>query len=108
MTTEPLYSMAFVTGFLGSGHCLGMCGGIVTALSLSGPGRKSGPIFHLLYNSGRIITYGLIGLLVGWLGSLMAYTTALEGITQWLLVWVLWTVTGTFVRAVVVTGVIAR
>ena len=86
MTIEPLYSMAFITGFLGSGHCLGMCGGIVTALSLSAPGRTSGPLFHLLYNSGRMVTYGLIGLLVGWLGSLMAYTSAFEGITQWLLV----------------------
>ena len=84
--TEPLYSMALITGFLGSGHCLGMCGGIVTALSLSGPGRQSGPLFQLLYNCGRITTYGLIGLLVGWLGSLMAYTEALEGVSRWLLV----------------------
>ncbi len=86
MIIEPLYSMAFITGFLGSGHCLGMCGGIVTALSLSGSGQRGGPIFHLLYNSGRLLTYGLIGLLVGWLGSLMAYTTAFEGVTLWLLV----------------------
>lgn len=84
--TEPLYTMALVTGFLGSGHCLGMCGGIVTALSLSGPGRQSGPLFHLLYSTGRIITYGLLGLLVGWLGSLMAYTSAFAGFTRWLLV----------------------
>ena len=86
MTIEPLYSMALITGFLGSGHCLGMCGGIVTALSLSGSGQRGGPLFHLLYNSGRLLTYGLIGLLVGWLGSLMAYTTAFEGVTLWLLV----------------------
>lgn len=86
MTFEPIYSMAFITGFLGSGHCLGMCGGIVTALSLSGPGRQGGPIFHLLYNSGRLITYGAIGFLVGWLGSLLAYTTTFAGLTQWLLV----------------------
>ncbi|MCK4837400.1 MAG: sulfite exporter TauE/SafE family protein [Desulfobulbaceae bacterium] len=84
--TDPIYGMAFITGFLGSGHCLGMCGGIVTALSLSGSGQKGGPLFHLLYNSGRLLTYGLIGLLVGWLGSLMAYTTAFEGVSLWLLV----------------------
>ncbi len=86
MIIEPLYSMAFITGFLGSGHCLGMCGGIVTALSLSGRGQKGGPLFHLFYNSGRLLTYGLIGLLVGWLGSLMAYTKAFEGGSLWLLV----------------------
>jgi len=86
MMTEPIYTMAFITGFLGSGHCLGMCGGIVTALSLSKSGQRGTPLFHLLYNSGRLLTYGLIGLLVGWLGSLMAYTDTFEGITLWLLV----------------------
>jgi hypothetical protein len=86
MILEPLYGMAFIAGFLGSGHCLGMCGGIVTALSLAGSGQRGGPLFHLLYNSGRLVTYGLIGLLVGWLGSLMAYTKALAGVSLWLLV----------------------
>jgi hypothetical protein len=77
--------MALVTGFLGSGHCLGMCGGIVAALSLSGPGRQGGVLFHLLYNLGRLTTYAGIGLLVGWLGSLMAYTENFENFTRWLL-----------------------
>jgi len=82
---DPLYSMAMITGFLGSGHCLGMCGGIVAALSLSGPGRRGGVFFHLLYNLGRLATYSGIGLLVGWLGSLMAYTENFEGFSHWLL-----------------------
>jgi len=86
MITDPLYGLAFITGFLGSGHCLGMCGGIVTALSLSDSGQRGGVSFHLLYNIGRIITYGLIGLLVGWLGSLMAYTASFEGVSRGLLV----------------------
>lgn len=70
---DPLYSLALLTGFLGSGHCLGMCGTIVTALSISQVGRQGGMVWQLLYNLGRITTYGGIGLLVGWLGSLMAY-----------------------------------
>ncbi|MDT8334737.1 MAG: sulfite exporter TauE/SafE family protein [Desulfurivibrionaceae bacterium] len=86
MTVDPLYAMAFVTGFLGSGHCLGMCGGIVTALSLTGSGQRGGVPFHLLYNLGRLLTYGLIGLIVGWLGSLMAYTASFEEVSRWLLV----------------------
>lgn len=82
---DPLYSMALVTGFLGSGHCLGMCGGIVAALSLSAPGRQGGVLFHLLYNLGRLTTYTGIGLLVGWLGSLMAYTESFANFTRYLL-----------------------
>lgn len=84
--TEPLYTMAFTTGLLGSGHCIGMCGGIVAALSISQQGRQGGFVFHLLYNSGRILTYTLIGLLVGWLGSAIAYTDAFAGVTRILLI----------------------
>jgi uncharacterized protein len=60
----------FLTGLLAGTHCAGMCGGIVTALSLSGerPGRP--PLSHLLaYNLGRIGSYMLAGALVGALGA---------------------------------------
>ena len=82
---DPIYSLALVTGFLGSGHCLGMCGGIVAAFSLAAPGRNGGLSFHLLYNLGRITTYCGIGLAVGWLGSLMAYTESFTTFSRWLL-----------------------
>lgn len=78
--------MAFLTGFLGSGHCLGMCGGIVTALALTGQGRPRGWPFHLLYNLGRTTTYTLIGLAVGWLGSAIAFTDAFSRISRGILV----------------------
>lgn len=73
---DPLFSMALATGFLGSAHCIGMCGGLVAALSLADDGRRGGLAFHLLYSVGRTATYTLIGLLVGWLGSAIAYTDA--------------------------------
>ena len=41
---EPLITMAFLTGLLGSGHCIGMCGGLVAALSVSGAGNLTPPI----------------------------------------------------------------
>ena len=82
---EPLYSMAFMTGLLGSAHCIGMCGGIVSALALTADGRKSGVTFHLLYNLGRTLTYSLIGLLVGWLGSALALKGSLQDLTRPLL-----------------------
>lgn len=78
--------MAFVTGLLGTGHCIGMCGGLVSALSLSEVGRKGGWLFHLLYNTGRIATYTFIGAVVGWLGSALAYTDKFKAVTRSLLV----------------------
>lgn len=86
MLIDPLYTLAFTTALLGSGHCIGMCGGLVTALGLSSSGRKAGFIFHLLYNLGRTLTYTVIGLAVGWLGSAMAYKQSLHDITRYLLI----------------------
>lgn len=59
---------AFMVGLIGSMHCVGMCGPIAFALPLN---RSS--LFHkltgnLLYNTGRIITYGLIGAFFGLIG----------------------------------------
>ena len=83
---DPLFTMAFMAGFAGSAHCIGMCGGLISALSLSKDGRSGGLLFHLLYNLGRTATYGGIGFVVGWIGSAMAYRQSLQDITQWLLV----------------------
>lgn len=83
--SDSLITMAFVTGLLGAGHCLGMCGGLVSALSLSDIGRQGGWLFHLLYNSGRIATYTVIGAVVGWLGSALAYTDHFRLVTRSLL-----------------------
>lgn len=83
---DPLYTMALTTGLLGAGHCIGMCGGIVAALSISGEGQRSGLLFHLLYNLGRTATYTLIGFLVGWLGSAIAYSDAFRELSRIILI----------------------
>ncbi len=83
---DPLFSMALVTGFLSTGHCLGMCGGIVAALALAGEGHPRGVSFHLLYNLGRIATYSLIGFSVGWLGSAIAFTDTFRQLSRMILV----------------------
>jgi uncharacterized protein len=66
---ENHFLALFIVGLLGGGHCVGMCGGVVGALSLQGPaGAPSLPI-HLAYNLGRIASYALAGLLLGALGA---------------------------------------
>lgn len=60
----------FIVGLLGGGHCAGMCGGIVGALSLQSPqGGAAAILVHLAYNLGRIGSYVLAGLLAGLLGQ---------------------------------------
>ena len=84
--SDPLVLMGFTTGLLGAGHCIGMCGALVGALSLSATGRPEGWSFHLLYNAGRVATYTLIGALAGWLGSALAYTDRFREVSRTLLV----------------------
>ena len=64
----------FLVGLLGGVHCAGMCGGIVSALSLNTPlarpGQAPGWVIHLSYNLGRILSYGLAGAAMGALGSI--------------------------------------
>lgn len=62
-------SAALLIGLLGSSHCLGMCGGLSSALTVSkGASQRS---FLFTYNLGRILTYASIGALAGLLGEQM-------------------------------------
>lgn len=63
----PLLVSALILGLLGGGHCLGMCGGLMGALTLAIPPEQRGKRMRLLlaYNLGRICSYALAGLLLG-------------------------------------------
>ncbi len=63
---DSAYLALFLVGLLGGTHCVGMCGGIVGALSLGAPARWS---MHLAYNAGRILSYAAAGALAGALGA---------------------------------------
>ena len=68
--TWALFLAAFSMGLFGSPHCLGMCGGIVTAFGLSmqhvSDSKKNGLI--LTYHLGRLISYSLLGLIASLVG----------------------------------------
>jgi len=60
---------AFLVGLLGGVHCIGMCGGIVGAISLGMPGEQGTRWPMLLaYNLGRIASYTVAGAIAGGLG----------------------------------------
>ena len=60
---------AFLVGLLGSGHCVGMCGGIVGAVSMHLPQSKSKAPFLFSYNAGRILSYTFAGAIAGLVGA---------------------------------------
>ncbi len=60
---------AITLGFLGSFHCVGMCGPIALALPLNRKNILTITSGVLTYNGGRILTYALFGCLFGLVGS---------------------------------------
>ncbi len=74
--------LAFVVGFFSAAHCFGMCGSIMGALTLSLPSEVRGGVsrfllFLVLYNMGRILTYVVMGVAIGFTGQQLG--GALEG-----------------------------
>ena len=61
-------ALIFLAGLAGSLHCVGMCGGFACALGGPGRGTAAGLARHLLYNLGRVCSYGFIGALAGHAG----------------------------------------
>ncbi|WDY59574.1 sulfite exporter TauE/SafE family protein [Pseudomonas sp. PSKL.D1] len=76
----PLLGSALVLGLLGGGHCLGMCGGLMGALTLAIPPEQRGRRARLLlaYNLGRILSYASAGLLLGLAGWAVASSPAAQ------------------------------
>lgn len=103
VTQSMGYGLIFVVGLLTSIHCIAMCGGIVLSQGikkntgdatvpvtmqaaqarplLSGrAGLKERLLPSLLYNGGRVVSYTVIGGIVGAVGSLFSLSTTLKGV----------------------------
>ncbi len=78
-------AVAFGVGFLGSfGHCAGMCGPLVGALSLAAApfGTRRSVAGQLAYHAGRITTYAAVGAAMGLSGSFVNVAGRLAGVQQ--------------------------
>jgi len=64
------YGLAFIAGVLGSGHCLGMCGALVSGYFMkAGPSKRYLPYF--VYQLARIFVYTLVGFAAAALGVVL-------------------------------------
>ncbi|BAY83170.1 ferric reductase domain-containing protein [Calothrix parasitica NIES-267] len=80
-------------GFLGSfGHCVGMCGPLTVAFSLSSQSENTNwwqqSKFHVLLNLGRMLSYSLVGAAIGALGSILVEGGQLAGVGSELRQWI--------------------
>lgn len=72
MNITAIIITGFTMGILGSLHCAGMCGPIALTLSNRFEGQTSRFSNIFLYNSGRSMSYALMGLLLGFIGNRFA------------------------------------
>ena len=71
MNPELLLPAAFLAGFFGSTHCLGMCGAIVVLFEEKSQTTFAGGRRRLMYNGGRLGFYLLLGAIAAGGGSLL-------------------------------------
>ena len=85
MNIETLLISAFTAGLLGSLHCVGMCGGIASALGMSLK-KSTSNTFNaaLFFQIGRISSYCVAGYIVGTFGEIFAQSDSLKGFSLFL------------------------
>lgn len=81
------YGMLFLIGMLTSVHCVAMCGGICITQCVPKTDNAFANKFaalrpSFLYNFGRVISYTVVGGIVGAIGSVVSFSGTMKGIVQ--------------------------
>ncbi|WP_168119064.1 sulfite exporter TauE/SafE family protein [Paenibacillus sp. HB172176] len=71
-------ALIILTGLFSAPHCIGMCGGIVSAVSMQTTVTARSSM--LLYNGGRILSYTVMGAVMGTAGSFLDVAGKLAGV----------------------------
>lgn len=77
MTSQNLWLVA-MTGIFSAPHCIGMCGGIISSFALNAKGSAMGTV--IAYNLGRVLTYTVLGGIMGSIGSFVNTAGSWAGI----------------------------
>ncbi len=78
------YFVLFMVGILTSIHCVGMCGGIMLSQSINKDIKSKFDSIKptILYNAGRVLSYTIIGGVVGALGSVLSLSISMKATLQ--------------------------
>lgn len=82
--TNASYLVLFIVGVLTSIHCVGMCGGIMLSQSLSIESNNKFEAIKpaLFYNLGRVVSYTILGGIIGTLGSVFSLSITAKAVMQ--------------------------
>lgn len=81
LASKVSFGALFVIGLFSSLHCVGMCGGIMLSqcITINNNSKFENLKPSLLYNLGRLISYTILGGIVGGLGSIFSLSTFTQG-----------------------------
>lgn len=79
---ETSFFMLFILGIFTSFHCIGMCGGIILTQTFNKYEKTSSLKSSFLYNLGRVISYTILGGIIGALGSVFSSSSEIQSIIQ--------------------------
>jgi sulfite exporter TauE/SafE/plastocyanin domain-containing protein/copper chaperone CopZ len=82
--TNASYAVLFIVGIFTSIHCVGMCGGIMLSQSLSIEIKSKSEAIKpsILYNLGRVISYTILGGIIGAIGSVFSLSILAKAAVQ--------------------------
>lgn len=87
LSNDASFGLLFLFGLLTSIHCIGMCGGIILTQCVhkneaeTAEGKPQSTFLPIvLYNAGRIISYTIIGGIVGGLGQVLTISGVFKGV----------------------------
>lgn len=82
ISSQLSYGMIFVVGLITGLHCIGMCGSFVIGYTVKDAEHgRSAYLSHLLYGTGKTLSYAMFGTLFGFIGSVVSITPFISGVS---------------------------
>ena len=82
ISSQLSYGMIFVVGLITGLHCIGMCGSFVIGYTVKDAEHgRSAYLSHILYGTGKTLSYAMFGALFGFIGSVVSITPFISGVS---------------------------
>ena len=82
ISSQLSYGMIFVVGLITGLHCIGMCGSFVIGYTVKDAEHgRSAYLSHILYGTGKTLSYAMFGAIFGFIGSVISITPFISGMS---------------------------
>ena len=82
ISSQLSYGMIFAVGLITGLHCIGMCGSFVIGYTVKDAEQgRSAYLSHILYGTGKTLSYAMFGAIFGFIGSVVSITPFISGVS---------------------------